>query len=425
MNKEIETRLPSGITVYRYGNPDSHSFYISLFVKAGSMYESEKDSGITHFLEHAIIRNVNAVMRGGLYPLLDRYGIEFNASTYSEMVQFYVSGASEHFDIGAEIISKVLSPIVLSPGEISAEAARIRAEIRENDERSSLSGFTSGIVHAGTTLARSITGTPTSVGSITRSRLESYRKSVFTSGNVFLYLSGKVGEREEKIIFDTFSDISLENGVIRDNMAPVSRNFGKRAPEVHIKSADYTMLRFTFDMDMSHISVEESDLLYDTLLGGYSSRLFIELSEKRGIFYDISGATERYANIGTFSFFFEVKAGDVISAVGEVFAILEDIVKNGFSADECMKAGYVDNAYMLYDDVRETNFTFAYDNHILNAGYKSIEERRARYEAVTAERLRSAADRIFRPENLTLTAKGNKKRIDTDALVSLIKSFRS
>jgi hypothetical protein len=39
--------------------------------------------------------------------------------------------------------------------------------------------------------------------------------------------------------------------------------------------------------------------------------------------------------------------------------------------------------------------------------------------------LRSVADRIFRPENLTLTAKGNKKRIDTDALVSLIKSFRS
>ena len=317
MNKEIETRLPSGITVYRYGNPDSHSFYISLFVKAGSMYESEEDSGITHFLEHVIIRNVNAVMEGGLYPLLDRYGIEFNASTYSEMVQFYVSGAAEHFDVGVDIISRVLSPIILSPKEISAEAARIRAEIRENDERSSLSGFTSEIIHSGTTLARSITGTPTSVRRITRTRLERYRKEVFTRDNVFLYLSGRVGEREELRLADVFSKISLENGVIRDNVAPVSRNFGKREPMVYIKNADYTMLRFTFDMDMSRIRVEESDLLYDTLLGGYSSRLFIELSEKRGIFYDISGATERYANIGSFSFFFEVKAGDVTDAVRE------------------------------------------------------------------------------------------------------------
>ena len=90
---------------------------------------------------------------------------------------------------------------------------------------------------------------------------------------------------------------------------------------------------------------------------------------------------------------------------------------------ECMKAGYVDNAYMLYDDPRELNFTFAYDNHVLSAGYRSIEERKELYRAVTPERLREVASEIFRKENLTLTLKGNKNKIDIHALEDLIGRF--
>jgi hypothetical protein len=64
------------------------------------MHESRP--GITHFLEHAAIRNVARTMDGGLYQTLDRYGMEFNASTYSEMVQFYITGATPKFSLGAE-----------------------------------------------------------------------------------------------------------------------------------------------------------------------------------------------------------------------------------------------------------------------------------------------------------------------------------
>ena len=88
---------------------------------------------------------------------------------------------------------------------------------------------------------------------------------------------------------------------------------------------------------------------------------------------------------------------------------------------ECMKAGYVDNAEMLLDEPRELNFTFAYDNHIMNMGYASVEERRRCYESITAETLSRAAERIFRPDTLTVTVKGNKKRISTERIKSIIK----
>ena len=58
---------------------------------------------------------------GELYSTLDRFGMEFNASTYSEMVQFYITGATENFDLASEIIARILSPIILSASEIKTE----------------------------------------------------------------------------------------------------------------------------------------------------------------------------------------------------------------------------------------------------------------------------------------------------------------
>ena len=76
-------------------------------------------------------------------------------------------------------------------------------------------------------------------------------------------------------------------------------------------------------------------------------------------------------------------------------------------------------AMMLYDDSRELNFTFAYDNHIMSSGYTDIPDRLSAYERVTPERIRAAAEVIFTPANLTLTMKG-KRGTDPDKLREIL-----
>ena len=423
MERENTRIADNGVEIHSYRNPDVHGFYISLFLKAGCMYEDARDVGITHFLEHVAIRNVNALMGGELYSLLDKYGVEFNASTYNEMVQFYVSGAKKNFGVGIQIIKALFSPIVLTPSDVRAECARIKAEIRENDERGSLLNFTNSIVHAGTTLSRTITGTASVISRITPARLERYRRSVLTRENAFIYVTGAFDTSQLDELTRTVGECEIYEGEAHTGVAPVSDAFFKRTPEVYVKNADYTMLRFTFDMDMTRISSAEADILYDILLGGYNSRFFIEMSEREGIFYDLSGSVERYKNIGTISFSYEVKPSQIYTAVEKTLQILRSFVTSPPTEDECMKAGYVDNAYMLYDDSRELNFTFAYDNHVLSSGYRSIEERAAMYEAVTPADISAIADMLFRPENLTLTVKGRRKRIDTERLGEIIRNF--
>lgn len=422
MERKYQTK--NGITVYGYKNPASHGFFISLFLKAGSMYESESDNGITHFLEHISIRNINKLMGGSLYSELDRRGIEFNASTYSEMVQFYISGASDKFEFASDVITKLFSPIVLDKSEIDAERKRIKAEIREADDKSSLLSFTNSIVHKGTSLARHITGTVSGVGKITAKRLEEYRKNAFSKGNVFFYITGNFTDSDVEYLASLIDLCEVaDSSDVHDNVAPVSLGHFNRAGAVSVKNDDFTMARFTFDVDMSKVSVPETDLIYDMLLSGYASRFFIEMSEVRGLFYDLAGAVERYRNIGEFYFSYELRPKDLALALELTVNILNEFKKTLHAPDALMKCGYVDNAYMLYDDARELNFTFAYDNHIMNLGYESIEARRQAYAAVSPEDIRRAACEIFKPENLTLTLKGDKKKIDTESLEEIIKKL--
>ena len=417
-------KTKNGVSIYSYKNPALHSFYISAFIKAGCMYEDERFSGITHFLEHAVIRNVNKLYGMRLYGLLDRRGIEFNASTYSEMVQFYVSGGSVNFSTGAEIISKILQPIALDKSEIDAERRRIKAELRESDDKSSLASFTGKIVFEGTSLASSIVGTNAAIDRINAKRLEEYRREICTPSNVFFYVTGNCTDADLDLLAALIESSELSpDRTVRDNVAPVPEKFGKRDGGVYVKNADFTMARFTFDIDMARVGFAECDLLYDVLLSGYDSPLFIEMSEKRGIFYDVNGSLERYANIGTLNFSFELKGKNLCEAVELAVDILNGIKRGDGIGRECMKAGYVDNAYMLYDDPRELNFTFSYDNHIIGANYASVEERRRRYADITEEDIRRAACEVFRPSNLTLTVKGDKKTADTEKIARIIRGL--
>lgn len=417
-NKRI---TKNGVAVYSYANPSLHSFQISLFVKAGCMYEDVSECGITHFLEHTLIRNVNHLFDKKLYRMLDEYGLEFNASTFSEMVQFYVSGAVKNFTRGASVITALAKPIALGRDEIDAERRRIKAEIRESDDSSSLASFTNKTVFEGTSLAGSIVGTNKGVDGIGAKRLEAYRRRVFSSGNVFFYVTGGFSDSDLDSLCTFIEAQDFEGGEERHNVAPVPTSFFKREEAVHIKSDDFTMVRFTFDLDSSRIPVPVSDLLYDMLLTGYNSKIFIEMSENRGYFYDTSGAVERYSNIGAFYFAYEIKPSELYDAIDLTVDILNAAKSPSREDADSQKAGYVDNAMMLYDDVRELNFTFAYDNHITGAGYRDVESRRAAYAAVDEAALGRAARELFRAENLTLTLKGNKKKIDIERIKKSIR----
>jgi len=415
----------NGIPVYLYENRALHGFCISMFVRAGVIYENEDNEGAAHFLEHVAIRNLNAVYGGTLYEKLDALGMELTASTYHEMIQFSLVGSRRYFAEGAKILSNLLSPLVLSKADVDTERARIKAEIRESDERDTLSYFSAKTLFDGTPLAYSILGTNKSVDAMSARKLEVYRRFAMSEGNVYFVVTGNVCAVDLDVLLEAVSDKTVYPGVKREAVIQKPTTFGNRGGAVYVKSADYTVLRFQFDMDMTKLTVPVTDMLYDVMFTGNSSLFFTELSEKRGLCYDISGSVDRYINIGSFSFTVEVKKGDVDEVVKLTVALLNRLKSLPLPKEKMPYAPYVDNAGMLADDMTDTNFTFGYEKEILNLPYHTLSERSLAYACVTPEDLQNAAKILFTKNNGVLTVKGEKKRLDTERLSFFLSSLEN
>lgn len=93
-------------------NENIHSFCLCLYVRAGSLFETKENNGISHFFEHIVFKNIHYQMGENLYQTLDRCGLDFNASTYEEFIQFIITGAPAHFEEAAEILTGILNRLL-------------------------------------------------------------------------------------------------------------------------------------------------------------------------------------------------------------------------------------------------------------------------------------------------------------------------
>lgn len=425
-NDITESRFENGagVPVFLYPNPALHGFCASLYVRAGSMFESAEENGATHLVEHLVFRSINRAMGGRLYAELDRLGLCFEGCTYKEFVRFTVSGAREHFAEGAALLLKVLSPLSLTAEDLRLELGRVKAEIREESERTTLDYFTDGILHGDSSLSRTITGTARTLDRMSRAFLGAFHTKMFSASNLFFYLTGAVTEEEAKAFTRSTDAYALDAAQPkRENFAPVPKDFLSRG-EVYLKNSKRHLVRLSVDIDMTETSDAELTLLYDILFGdGEACRLHQVLSEERGYIYSFRATMELYRNIGIIGVSYEIQPSLLLPSVSLLCDILREVKGGIGNALDYVRAPYTDNAYLMYDSDSDFGWNRAYETQILALPYRGIADRAASYGAVTPERLTALARRLFVPNALTLTVKGDQKSVDIEALRKLLHSI--
>ena len=58
----------NGISIYSLTNPNLRSFCLSLYVRAGSIFEDLSNNGISHLFEHVVFRNIKNKYEGWVLP---------------------------------------------------------------------------------------------------------------------------------------------------------------------------------------------------------------------------------------------------------------------------------------------------------------------------------------------------------------------
>ena len=418
---EKKRMTENGIDIFYYPNRHTHSFCLSLYIRAGALYESDEDNGITHFLEHVLFRNINYLMEGRLYKEIDRLGLYFNGATYKEFMQLFIVGAPEHFTEAVQILSKVFEPIALPAAEIKTEQQRVKAEIRESEDFKSLDYFAGTYAWKNTPLRNTILGTKGNVNTFHKKKIRQYQEELLSAGNFFFYVTGNVGEKELEDFADRLAGVSVAAPCMeRENAAPRPEGFQQRDILINVKNSRYFMVQFSYDFVTSKYTAAELALLYDVLSSGENSLMHQELSEKRGLIYSFSATLEKYNNIGRIYLTYEVSRRDFYDSIAIVKGGLTTLPATMEERLSYVLPEYVDNAYMVYDDNESFNWQRAYENHIMNGDSSSIEETKQSFQAVTAARLSEVADEIFTPQNLVLSIKGEKKRIDIEKIRKIL-----
>lgn len=399
----------NNVNIYKYPGDHVHSFSLSMYVKAGSMYETSEDNGISHFIEHIVIRNINHLMDGELYRYLDRYGLMFNACTYKEFVQFEITGVPKNFYKAADVFVKLFEEITLPASEIDIERNRIKAEIREDDDKDKLTYFANQTVWKGTSLAQTITGNSTGLNRMGKNVLREAHKKMMVPDNLFVYVTGRVGDVELAYLTAAIETYELKpGGLERNNIAEIPEGFADRNCMVVTKQHKDSVIRFSFDLEDKGYPQAAYMLLYDILFDCENSKLHQALSEEAGFIYSFDSVMEEYSNIGVLCFQYEVQPAHLLESVEIVVKLLKELKKGITDELDYVRSTYIDNSEMILDDPSDFNWMLAYEAHILSKAPADIEKRKAGYERVTAEQLTMLAREIFRSSNLVVSLKGKK-----------------
>lgn len=256
----------NGVDIYVESNNNMHSFCVSVYIKAGSMYENEENNGIAHLYEHLVFRNVKKFYGEEFYTLLSKNGLYFNACTYREFIQFEFSGIRESFPFLLDVISKLFIDFDLSGDEIKAEKKRIKAEIRENDERRTITHYYDKLVWKGTSLENTISGNCKTIDRISQKALNEYKKHIISKDNFFFYVTGDVNENQMDDLVDCVSKIPVsDKNIDYANIAPVPQNFFNRKPDISVNNGYWTYVKIGFDIDNTRHSMPIRDIIYSTL----------------------------------------------------------------------------------------------------------------------------------------------------------------
>ena len=284
-------RLDNGLIVIVGENPTADLIAGRIFLKnAGSLWEPREKAGLSNLLATVITKGTQNLSSGQIAEAVESIGAGLGADASSDYFMISVKTISKDFASMLELISEILRSPTFPEAEIALEKRLIAQAIRSQKEQPFNVAFNHlrEMIYQDHPYGLSILGDEQTVSQLCREDLINYHKYHFRPDNLIVSLSGRINVDDAvDLVEKTLGDWPIPSHTLsRQNLpklssCPVEKIINQDTQQsiimlgyltVGVKSPDYPVLK-----------------LLSTYLGsGLSSRLFVELREKRGLAYDVS-----------------------------------------------------------------------------------------------------------------------------------------
>jgi predicted Zn-dependent peptidase len=365
---------------------------------AGSRYETRETNGIAHFAEHMFFkgteRRPNAKTIG---TEIDGIGGEFNAFTGKEYTGYYVKCAAEFRDNALDVLVDMLRNSKFESEEIDREKGVIVEEMNMyyDTPRDFIGGVYDELLYGDQPLGWDIIGRKETVRGATREMFLDYLDAWYTPPRMVVGVAGQVGADLLPKLESLLGDMS-GNGSDAPTPAQV-----ERTPEPRIRVLRKDSDQANVCVGVPSYPLDHPDryalVLLGTVLGtGMSSRLFLEVRERRGLAYYVFAHNSSYTDAGTLF----AQGGVDLKRAEEAVKVIADefrkLAAEPVGEEELEKArALAKGRFVLQTESPNGLILFGLRREVLEGAAIEPEELLAGLDAVTAEDvLRVAQDVI-------------------------------
>lgn len=402
--------LKNGLRIVLVPERDARTATVMVMTGTGSRYESERENGLAHFLEHMFFKGTaRRPSAKSISEELDSIGSHYNAFTAKERTAYYAKVASRYLDTALDVISDIFLHSTLPGREIAKERGAIIQEIDmyEDMPMRTIDNVFDALFFGGAhPLGRTILGPKENIRVFTRKDFATYLKRNYTPLNTVVCVAGSFSEEK------ALAKIRKEFGRLPHGNPPDCISFAaeQSAPRVAIKykKTDQTQLMLGVPAyPFLHADEYALAVLTTILGGGMSSRLFTEVREKRGLAYSVHACAEKYPDTGYMAVQAGVEHGKLESAIKVILAEFRKIKRTSVSAKELSKAkAYIKGTSALALEASDAIAENAASSLIHIGRVRELEEIHKGIDAVRAVDVQRVARDILRSERLSLAVIG-------------------
>ena len=315
-----------------------------LFDKTGSVYEKPSERGIAHFLEHMMFKGTTKRPNLEISHQLDAIGAVYNAYTSKEYTTYYIKSLKEKTDFILDVLFDILFHSTFDKEQIEMERKVILEEYKmwEDDPWDNLSFILNELVFKGHPLSLPVIGEKERIMSFKRGDLLKYWRHNYSLSDLLIAVAGNTDPFQIRSKINSF----LKNEVDGDHLLKPSfkkiakvKTQNRRRIDYKYRDINQLYIGIGFPVDISRLQAEEYTRVLSVILGeSSSSRLFVELREKRGICYHTSTSFIRYRYGAGMYILVSLDKRRAKEALKIIFEQIRDICRGGISKDEIQRA---------------------------------------------------------------------------------------
>lgn len=371
------------------------SVTIGIIVHTGASAESDREDGISHFIEHMAFKGTPTRNAFQISDEMDRIGAQVNAFTGKDITCYYVKSTTAHAAEAFDILSDLFLNSSFPEDEMEREKGVIIEEINMNEDTPDdlCLDVLSRAFYGTRGYGRNILGPKENVSGFTRADAFDYIKRRYAPQNIVISMAGNIDvNAAEEMTAKYFSSVER-------------REFIDKPVEVVLKGDS---LYRTKDIEQTHVaiafpSVKRYDPLYDAtqilnaILGGsMSSRLFQTVREKLGLAYTVYSYLSTYAETGALSVYAGVNSDKYLKSVDAILSCIDEIKRKKITKEEFERGKEQLISSSIFSQESTSSQMLLFGKELSYSGrVYNFEERVNRISAVTLDDVMNAAEINF------------------------------